>query len=62
MRESAILPWPAAGVPPVAEEVVDEGAEEKERSQTDLELDRDRNRLRAEAGVLADRIRALSIR
>ena len=42
--------------------VVDEGAEEKERRQTDLELDRDRNRLRAEAGVLAECLRALSIR
>ena len=51
MRESAILQWPAAGVPPLAGVVVDEGAEEKERRQTDLELDRDRNRLRAEAGA-----------
>ena len=63
MRESAILPWPAAGVTPEAEEVEDEGAEEKERSKTDLELDRDRNRLRAEeAGVPADRLRAPSQR
>ena len=62
MRESATLPWPAGGVPPEAEVVVDEGEEERERSQTDLELDRDRNRIRAEAIVLAGRIRALSRR